>query len=80
MTMTVSTQYLHNIYPVSTQYLQSIYIVSTHYLHSIYSLLMMCTVTVAVLPTLERQPYCPESVTRACCSSRCDAVTYRILH
>ena len=35
--VSVSKQYLHNIYTISTQYLQSIYTVSTKYLHIIYT-------------------------------------------
>ena len=33
----ISTQYLHNTYTVSTQYLHNIYTVSIQYLHNIYS-------------------------------------------
>ena len=42
-TVTVSEQYLNNIYSISTQYLHSIYTVSTQYLHNI------CTVSMQYL-------------------------------
>ena len=42
MTMTVSTQYLHSIYPLSTHYLPSIYTLSTQ--------LMCAPVYVALVP------------------------------